>query len=65
LGVAAHDPLHAGALIAAGLLLFILTLAINGVARGLVIRAERRQGTRLPPPAVTAAALNDPEAATS
>lgn len=60
-GEAANDPLHAGALIAAGLLLFILTLAINGVARGLVIRAERRQGTRLPPPVVTAAAMSDPE----
>ncbi|MCW3038260.1 MAG: pstC [Solirubrobacterales bacterium] len=60
-GEAANDPLHAGALIAAGLLLFVLTLIINGVARALVVRAERRQGTRLPPPTVTAAAMADPE----
>ncbi|MCW3016948.1 MAG: pstC [Solirubrobacterales bacterium] len=60
-GEAANDPLHAGALIAAGLVLFILTLGINGLARGLVVRAERRQGTRLPPPTETAAALVTPE----
>jgi phosphate ABC transporter permease protein PstC len=60
-GEAANDPLHAGALIAAGLVLFILTLGINGVARGLVVRAERRQGTRLPPPSETAAAMSIPE----
>jgi phosphate ABC transporter permease protein PstC len=64
-GEAANDPLHAGALIGAGLLLFILTLAINGVARGLVIRAERRQGTRLPPPTASASALSQPEASAS
>lgn len=64
-GEAANDPLHAGALIAAGLLLFILTLIINGIARALVVRAERRQGTRLPPPAVTAAAMADPEVTAS
>ncbi|MCW2996797.1 MAG: pstC [Solirubrobacterales bacterium] len=60
-GEAANDPLHAGALIAAGLVLFILTLGINGVARGLVVRAERRQGTRLPPPSETAAEMSIPE----
>ncbi len=64
-GEAANDKLHSGALIAAGLLLFILTLAINGVARGLVIRAERRQGTRLPPAAVAASDLAEPEATTA
>ena len=41
-GEAANDKLHSGALIAAGLVLFVLTLAINLVARGLVLRAERR-----------------------
>ena len=41
-GEAANDKLHSGALIAAGLVLFIITLLINGIARGLVIRAERR-----------------------
>jgi phosphate ABC transporter permease protein PstC len=53
-GEAANDKLHAGALIAAGLVLFILTLFINGIARALVVRAERKQ-TRVPPPKVTAA----------
>jgi phosphate ABC transporter permease protein PstC len=42
-GEASNDPLHSGALIAAGLVLFVLTLGINGVARGLVIRAERNR----------------------
>ena len=41
-GEAANDKLHSGALIAAGLVLFVLTLAINAVARGFVLRAERR-----------------------
>jgi phosphate ABC transporter permease protein PstC len=49
-GEAANDKLHSGALIAAGLVLFVLTLIINAAARGLVIRAERRQTG--PPPAV-------------
>jgi ABC-type phosphate transport system permease subunit len=42
-GEAANDKLHTGALIAAGLVLFVLTLIINGFARALVVRAERRQ----------------------
>ena len=41
-GEAAATPIHRAALIAAGLVLFVLTLAINGAARGLVVRAERR-----------------------
>ncbi len=49
-GEAANDPLHSGALIAAGLLLFILTLGINGIARALVVRAERRQSGTGPTP---------------
>jgi phosphate ABC transporter permease protein PstC len=53
-GEAANDKLHSGALIAAGLVLFVLTLIINGIARWLVVRAERKQ-TRLPAPQVTAA----------
>jgi phosphate ABC transporter permease protein PstC len=40
-GEAASDPLHRAALIAAGLVLFVLTLVVNLVARGLVVRAER------------------------
>jgi phosphate ABC transporter permease protein PstC len=40
-GEAANDKIHAGALFAAGLVLFLLTLVINALARGLVRRAER------------------------
>jgi phosphate ABC transporter permease protein PstC len=40
-GEAASDPIHRAALIAAGLVLFILTLLVNGVARTFVNRAER------------------------
>ena len=42
-GEAASDPVHRAALIAAGLVLFILTLFVNAVARALVVRAERGQ----------------------
>jgi phosphate ABC transporter permease protein PstC len=45
-GEAANDKVHAGALIAAGLVLFILTLLINALARGLVRRAESK-GTKV------------------
>jgi phosphate ABC transporter permease protein PstC len=38
-GEAASNPVHR-------LVLFVLTLAINGAARGFVVRAERRAGTR-------------------
>jgi phosphate ABC transporter permease protein PstC len=37
-GEAANDPVHRAALIAAGLVLFVLTLVVNGAARGLVRR---------------------------
>jgi ABC-type phosphate transport system permease subunit len=40
-GEAASDKVHRAALIAAGLVLFLLTLAINALARYLVNRAER------------------------
>jgi phosphate ABC transporter permease protein PstC len=43
-GEAANDKLHAGALIAAGLVLFVLTLLINAAARALVRRAEAKGG---------------------
>ncbi|HZV73796.1 MAG TPA: phosphate ABC transporter permease subunit PstC [Conexibacter sp.] len=42
-GEAASDPLHRAALIAAGLVLFVLTLGVNAVARTFVVRAERGQ----------------------
>ena len=44
-GEAANDKLHSGALIAAGLVLFVLTLVINAIARTLVVRAERRSAS--------------------
>jgi phosphate transport system permease protein len=50
-GEAANDKLHSGALIAAGLVLFVLTLLINAAARALVMRAERRMSG--PPPAAS------------
>ena len=40
-GEAASDPLHRSALIAAGLVLFVLTLIVNLIARFFVLRAER------------------------
>ena len=40
-GEAASDPIHRAALIAAGLVLFVLTLVVNGFARSYVNRAER------------------------
>jgi phosphate ABC transporter permease protein PstC len=45
-GEAASQELHRAALIAAGLVLFVLTLIINGLARGFVVRAER--GRKVP-----------------
>jgi phosphate ABC transporter permease protein PstC len=54
-GEAANDKLHAGALIAAGLVLFVLTLLINLAARGLVVRAERHASAPPPPAAVAVA----------
>jgi len=47
-GEAAADPVHKASLIAAGLLLFILTLAINLVARYYVSRAESAGQRRVP-----------------
>jgi phosphate ABC transporter permease protein PstC len=46
-GEAASAPLHRAALIAAGLVLFVLTLLVNIVARYFVVRGER--GRRRPP----------------
>jgi phosphate ABC transporter permease protein PstC len=40
-GEAAADPTHRAALIAAGLVLFVLTLIVNALARYFVVRAER------------------------
>lgn len=50
-GEAASDPVHKAALIAAGLVLFILTLIVNAIARWFVTRAERKMlaGTQVTP----------------
>jgi ABC-type phosphate transport system permease subunit len=47
-GEAAADPVHKASLIAAGLLLFVVTLAINLVARYYVNRAETASQRRVP-----------------
>jgi phosphate ABC transporter permease protein PstC len=47
-GEAASTPLHRAALIAAGLLLFVLTLLINLVARYFVVRAEKATARGVP-----------------
>jgi phosphate ABC transporter permease protein PstC len=47
-GEAANDPLHRAALIAAGLVLFVLTLLVNIVARGFVVRGQRRRTASAP-----------------
>jgi phosphate ABC transporter permease protein PstC len=44
-GEAANDKLHAAALIAAGLVLFVLTLLVNAAARAVVNRSAKRQAT--------------------
>jgi phosphate ABC transporter permease protein PstC len=46
-GEAASDPIHRAALIAAGLVLFVLTLFVNALARWFVLRAENKGGTRV------------------
>jgi ABC-type phosphate transport system permease subunit len=40
-GEAANNPLHRAALIAAGLVLFVLTLIVNAAARYFVVRGSR------------------------
>jgi len=47
-GEAASDPTHRASLIAAGLVLFVLTLIINFVARWFVVRGERATERRVP-----------------
>jgi phosphate ABC transporter permease protein PstC len=44
-GEAANDKLHSAALIAAGLVLFVLTLLVNALARAVVNRGTRRRTT--------------------
>jgi ABC-type phosphate transport system permease subunit len=40
-GEAASDELHRAALIGAGLILFVLTLIVNAIARGIITRGPR------------------------
>ena len=42
----AHSDMHASALIALGLLLFVITLSVLAVAKFLLMRVARREGTR-------------------
>jgi phosphate ABC transporter permease protein PstC len=44
-GEAASDPVHRAALIAAGLVLFVLTLLVNAIARWFVLRGEKKSGS--------------------
>jgi len=62
-GEAASDPLHRSALFAAGLVLFVLTLIVNMIARRYVVRAAKRssRGAEPPPPEALEAVI--PQAA--
>jgi len=42
----AHSEMHASALIALGLLLFVITLTVLAVAKVLLLRVARREGSR-------------------
>ncbi len=55
-GEAANNPVHRAALIAAGLVLFVLTLVINAAARYFVIRGSRGARSSKDPATATAAA---------
>src|SRR4051812_29661031 len=48
-GEAANNKLHTGALIAAGLVLFVLTLVVNALARAVVNRSTRRMAGEAAP----------------
>jgi phosphate ABC transporter permease protein PstC len=48
---------HRAALFAAGLVLFVLTLLVNGLARALVLRSSRGRGQTAPPAGMGASAL--------
>src|SRR4051794_29439121 len=56
-GEAANNPLHRASLIAAGLVLFVLTLLVNVLARWFVVRGTRKRyaagGEPLIPPAAS------------
>ncbi len=54
-GEGASEPLHRAALIGAGLVLFVLTLIVNAIARAVVIRSEKQSGGDAVDPVVAAA----------
>jgi phosphate ABC transporter permease protein PstC len=54
-GEAANDATHRAALIAAGLVLFVLTLLVNIAARAFVVRGEKKKGFDAKPTAGLAA----------
>ncbi|MFL5892118.1 MAG: phosphate ABC transporter permease subunit PstC [Solirubrobacterales bacterium] len=54
-GEGASDPIHRAALIGAGLVLFVLTLIVNGIARAVVIRSEKESGGKAVDPVIAAA----------
>jgi phosphate ABC transporter permease protein PstC len=55
-GEAANNPLHRAALIAAGLVLFVLTLVVNAAARAFVARGQHGKRAVAEPTSVGAAA---------
>jgi phosphate ABC transporter permease protein PstC len=58
-GEAANNPLHSSALFAAGLVLFILTLIVNIIARGFVVRGQRGRGPGSGATGMTVAPVGD------
>ena len=44
-GEASNTPIHSSAMFAAGLVLFVLTLVVNIIARGFISRGGSRRGT--------------------
>jgi phosphate ABC transporter permease protein PstC len=59
-GEAANNPLHSSALFAAGLVLFILTLIVNVIARWFVVRGQRGRGVGAGATGMTVAPVGDP-----
>jgi phosphate ABC transporter permease protein PstC len=60
-GEAANNPLHSSALFAAGLVLFVLTLVVNIIARYFVVRGQRGRGPGTGMTGMTVAPVGDPE----
>jgi phosphate transport system permease protein len=58
-GEAASTPIHSSALFAAGLVLFILTLIVNIIARWFVVRGQRGRGVSAGATGMTVAPVGD------